>query len=425
MFIFYTELIKREVLDRHGRFLGYPHDLTLQFQEAYPRLTGMILRRGLLRRRYYYIPWSDLQQVEGSFQVRLAAENIQQLPSFPKDQPTISRDILDQQVLDTFNRKVVRVNDVHFLQVHHELRVAHVDVGLRGMFRRLGWGWLVDGVVRWFNRHADYLNNETFIAWKFVQPLPTSPVKGALQLNVSQQELRSIPAADLSQILVDLDPHQRESLFKILDRATQANIFVELDSKLQLDLLSELDPRVAMELMEKLPSDEAADLLSVMNRRDADRLLMQMESQRAQLLTGLLEHRSDSAGGLMTTEMILLPEQITVAEAIERLKAVTGRTENIYYAYIVDDTKHLLGMVTLRTMLLAEPLQRLGDIMSHKPICVHVNASAKEVAYVLDKYNYLAVPVVDEDKVVQGIITIDDILSLVISATWGEKTGLL
>lgn len=426
MFLFYTDLLKREVVDRHGRFLGYPHDFTLLFQEAYPRLTGMVLRRGWWwNPRYYYIPWPEVQQVNHHFQLRLPMESLQTEAGDHEGLVSVRRDILDQQVLDTFNRRVVRVNDVHFLQVHHELRLAHVDVGLRGMVRRLGWEKAVDFVLRVLNRHAEYLSHEAFIAWKYVQPLPTSPMKGAIQLNVPQHELRSIPPADLGQILTELDPHQREALFKALDRATQAGIFVELDSKMQLDLLAELDTRVALELMEHLPTDEATDLLSAMNRRDADRLLMQMDNKRSQTLSNLLEHRSDSAGGLMTTEMTLLPETITVTEAIERLKAVTRKTETIYYAYIVDESQHLLGMVTLRTLLLADPLQPLSQVMTTKPVHVHVNASAKEVAYVLDKYNFLAVPVVDDDRVIQGIITIDDVLSLVISATWGEKTGLL
>lgn len=426
MFLFYTDLLKRQVMDRHGRFLGYPFDFTLLFQEAYPRLTGMILRRGWWwNPQYYFIPWVEVQLVNHHFQLRLPLESLQAEASGPEGHVTVRQDILDQQVLDTYNRRVVRVNDVHFLQVHSELRLAHVDVGLRGMVRRLGWEKVVDFTVRMINSDTDYLTHEALIAWKYVQPLPTSPMKGAIQLNVPQKELRSIPPADLGQILKELDPHPREALFKALDRATQAGIFVELDSKMQLDLLQDLDPRVALELMDRLPTDEAADLLSAMNRRDSDRLLMQMDNKRAQTLSGLLEHRSDSAGGLMTTEMTLLPETITVAEAIERLKAATGKAETIYDAYIIDDKNHLLGMVTLRTLLISDPLKHVSEVMTRKPVHVHVNASAKEVAYVIDKYNSLAVPVVDDDTVIQGIITIDDVLSMVIEATWGEKTGLL
>ncbi len=426
MFLFYTDLLKRQVLDRHGRFLGYPSDFTLLFQEAYPRLTGMILRRGWWwKPAYYFVPWAEVQQINSHFQLRLSLESLKANDLGPEGHVAVRQDILDQQVLDTYNRRVVRVNDVHFLQVHHEMRLAHVDVGLRGMVRRLGWEKVVDFFVRLINRNAEYLTHEALIAWKYVQPLPTSPMKGAIQLNVPQKDLRSIPPADLGQILTELDTNPREALFKAIDPALQATIFVELESKIQLDLLHDLDPRVALELMERLPSDEAADLLSAMNRRDADRLLMQMDNKRAQTLSGLLEHRSDSAGGLMTTEMILLPDNITVTEAIERVKATTGKAETIYDAYIVDEQNHLQGMVTLRTLLISDPLKLVADVMTKKPVHVHVNASAKEVAYVIDKYNFLAVPVVDDTNVMQGIITIDDVLSMVIEATWGEKTGLL
>ncbi|MBI4211262.1 MAG: hypothetical protein HY540_01355, partial [Deltaproteobacteria bacterium] len=197
MFLFFTDILHREIMDRYGRFLGYPFDFTAKFDEPYPRLTSIILSRSRFCRRYLEIPWTDVQFNDEHFSLRHALDTYSIKSEYRRDGvPTLRHNVLDQQVVDTFNRKLVRINDLHLLSVGGELRIAHVDIGIRGLVRRLGWEPAVDFVVRAFNRHATYLNVSSFIGWKYIQPLSIQDAAGKIQLNVDQQTLRSIPPSD-------------------------------------------------------------------------------------------------------------------------------------------------------------------------------------------------------------------------------------
>lgn len=430
MFIFYTELSKRDVIDRHGRWAGWPADFLCTMEGPYPALSGLVVRIGRVRRRYALVPWSQVHggtyQGRPAFQLRVPLESLaytRETP--PHSESSLRHHILDQQVVDVYHRRVVRVNDVHLLQVNGDFRIAHVDVGLRGMVRRLGWEKWMDRLMRVVHPHSRYLTREGFIAWKYVQPLQINPTAGTLAITVAQDDIKAIPPADLSEMLVELDPYQRVALFKSLDPQIQGEILGELDQRFRAELIAELDTKTAVAVLERMPPDEATDVLQSVPRRDADRFLGEMGSSQAQKLSQLLAHHHNTAGGLMTTNFITLPTGSTVNEAIERIKSLTGVAETIYYAYVVDEAGKLEGVVNFRA-LLVEPMERpIKEIMDARPATVRVTDSAKEVAFLLDKYNFFAIPVLDERGVLQGIITMDDVLSLVIQAAWGEKSGIM
>ncbi|MBI2093082.1 MAG: magnesium transporter [Deltaproteobacteria bacterium] len=427
MFTFFTEIINKGIIDKNGRWLGRPYDfLVAPLGEAYPKISAIVVASGKIARKYAVIPWDQVQRTNEQFHIKAAKESLEYKGEYYHEpETTVRKHILDQQVVDTYNRKVVRVNDVHMLKVDNELRIAHVDIGLRGMVRRLGWQPYIDFGVNFINPHAAYLSKEGFLAWKYVQPLSIHPDKGTIQLNVTQTQIKSIPPPDLSEMLKELDPYQRAGLFRSLDTDTQIGIITEMDIKQQKDLIRVLDSKTSGALFEKIPPDEGADLLGELPRRDADRILSYIGTKKSKKLSTLLSHKSSSAGGLMTTEFITLSNAMSVGEAIEHIKQLQTTAETIYYAYVVDAENHLEGAVTFKHLLFESNDRKVADIMLTKPACVHVDASAKEVAYIIDKYNLMAIPVIDHNKVLQGMITIDDILSLVISETWGKKTGLL
>lgn len=424
MFTFFTEVIKKGIIDKHGKWLGRPHDFLAGLGEPYPRFTSLIVAAGVVRRRYAIVPWSAVEQTNEQFHLKIGAETLTFAPEYSSD-TTVRKHILDQQVVDTYNKKIVRVNDIHLLRVENDLRIAHVDVGLRGLVRRLGWERIVDLVVGFISPHSAYLAKESFIAWKYIQPLSIHPDNGTIQLNVSQDQMRTIPPPDLSEMLVELDPYQRAAMFRALDMDMQVGILTEMDIKQQKELIKALDSKTCANIFERMPADEATDLLGELSRRDADRILTQVGTKKARRLSTLLRHKSNSAGGLMTTEILTLPNTMTVGEAIEHVKSLPFKAETIYYAYVVDPENHLEGIITFKHLLTSRPEQKITEVMVSKPVSVHVSDSAREVAYIIDKYNFLAVPVIDQNKVLQGIITIDDVLSLVISESWGKKTGLM
>lgn len=427
MFVFFTEITKRDVYDRHGRWVGRPYDFTARLDEAYPRVTNLVVGKGVIGKSYYVIPWKDVHQADDGFHLKVAIESLAPRKTYRStDEATLKTAVLDQQVVDTFNRKVVRVNDLHFLRVDDDLRLAHVDIGVRGLVRRLGWERYVDLAVRVFHKHARYLTDEAFISWKYVQPLSIQSATGKIKLNVDSEQLKGIPPPDISSMLVELDPYQRAALLKTLDVSSQIDILTELDIKLQKDLVEELDTHTAVLLFERMPSDEATDLLSALSKKDSERILGLLSPKRSRELKELMTHESDSAGGLMTKEFITLKESMTVGEAIEHIRTIEiqKKAETIHNAFAVDESGRLTGSISFRRLLF-EPLEaKIGDVMLMKPPSVHVNDPVREVAYSMDKYNLYTLPVVDDDGVLDGIITVDDVLHVAVEEAWGKRTGL-
>ncbi len=423
MFTFFTEVIRQDVVDRYGRWLGRPYDFAAKFNETYPALTSLIVVRGIFRRKYFIIPWENLHYAGGQFQLKIPLESITAVGDYKEQiEITIRKNILDQQVVDTFNRKIVRVNDLHFLKIDGDLRIAHVDIGIRGLVRRLGCEKLLDSIVRFLNRHAAYLTAEKFISWKHIQPLSIQTQTGKIQLNVDQNQLRSIPPPDLSEMLMELDTYQRAALFKTLDLQTQIDILTELELKWQKDLIEELDPKTTADLLERMPADEATDLLGSLPRKDAERFLDVLSPKKSREISELLKYEVHSAGGLMTKEFITFNENMSVGEALNHIKSTElKKAETIHNGFVIDDKSKLIGMVSLRKLLIETPEAKIGDIMLKKPPAIKVGNNIKEVATLLSKYNLFAAPVVDENGVLQGIITVDDVLSVIIEEEWGIK----
>ena len=410
-------------MDRHGRWLGRPFDFTAKLDESYPLFTNLIVAKGLVRRRYYIIPWNNLHHAGGQFQLKVPINSLTPVRDYREElEITVRKNILDQQVVDTFNRKVVRVNDLHILEIDNDLRIAHVDVGLRGLIRRLGWEKMIDTTIRLFHRHASYLNRENFISWKYIQPISIQPVTGQIQLSVDQEQLRSIPPADLSDMLMELDTYERAALFKTLDPQSQIDILTELELKWQKDLVDELDPRTTAMLLERMPADEATDLVGCLPRRDAEKYLEMLSPKKARELRELLTFEAHSAGGLMTTEVITLREDMTVGQTLDRIKDIElEKAETIHNCYVVDDGNKLIGTVSFRKLLTEPPELKIAKAMLKKPPALDVEANLKEIATMLSKYNLFAAPVIDEAGVLEGIITVDDVLAVIIDEEWGIK----
>lgn len=425
MFANLVDILKMDVVDKHNRVMGRPYDFLVDLGGAYPLLSDLVLCRGVFSRNFTLVSWSQVKRLEHNISLNIAEETLRFGADYKKEGYTsIRRGILDQQVVDTFNRKVVRVNDIHLLKVEKDLRIAHVSVGIRSLLRRMGWEATVDFFVRLFWPRSRYLSREQLISWKFVQPLDVVSKGGTIHLNVSQEDLAAIPPADLSEIIGELDPPERIALFRSFDFETQVDVLNELEVGMQRDLIEELDIQTAIRLLEKMDSDELADLLGALSKGEANRILSLISPVKARKLCSLLKYESDSAGGLMTTYFISLTPEMTVGESIAKISGAELGIEKICYAYVLDGEGHLEGIVTFKQLLTSEPHVRVGDIMTGRPISVPVDIPAKEVAFLMDKYDFLAVPVVDEGKV-KGIITIDDILALAIDEAWGGKPRLL
>lgn len=421
MFLHFSDILEKGVRDREGKFIGTVFDISAKLGDIYPKIDQLIIVKGFVHKYYASISWSNVANFDDDIILSIRSEDLQ-FSTQPKEYEfLLQRDIMDQQVVDTYNHKVRRVNDIHLLKVDHELVIAHVDIGLRSLIKRLGWDKGVDFFVRIVNPKSKYLKNEDLVSWKFVQPVALNPASMTMKLSLSQKQLLSIPAADLGDIIFDLNPNQRMAIFRSLDVKTKADIFNNIEPEEQKAILKDLDKREAAQIVSNMASDDAADLLERLPHTTVNNLLTLIETNRAKKLSTLLGYSSDSAGGLMTTEFVSMPETMAVGAAIDYIKNQTKEYEVVPYIYIVDDKNRLKGVTTVRKLLLADPQDNILKTVFEKTVCVHLDHSVKEIAFLMDKYKISMIPVVDENKALQGVVSMDDILSQVIAIAWRKR----
>jgi CBS domain-containing protein/sporulation protein YlmC with PRC-barrel domain len=404
-FLFFSDLLGKKVVGADGAVVGKVADLVIATGEPYPPVESLVVRskRGPLQ-----LPWSAVASLDG--EVRLRAEaSPEPPPEAPvADRVRLAEEILDRQIVDIGGAKLVRVNDLHFLEVKGALRVAHVDVGLRGLVRRLGWQRPVDLVVRLFKPRAPYLAKESFLSWKLVQPIESAP--GRVRVEVTQKALASLHPADLAEILEELDRAHREVLFRRLDVETAAEALEEAPTEVATELLEAVPPEKAADILEEMAPDEAADALSELPGETRAELLQAMEKPEAAEVRELLDYPPRSAGGLMTPELVELRPEATVADALAEVRRRADKLPLIYEVFVVGEGV-LKGLCTLKDLVAADPAAPLSRIMREVPAQVTADADLREVARAAAKYNLLSVPVVDLAGMLMGMVTVDDILA--------------
>ncbi len=420
MFVYLSQLMDKPVIDKNGHLAAEVYDIIVDPQEAYPRSTHLVIRKGFINRKYALVAWAQLANINEN-EAALKIEQSQLVfreKHNNKEELTLRRDILDQQVVDTYNHKVIRINDIHLLLVEGSLMVAHVDISIRGLFRRLGFEKWVDFIVGLFNKNADYLKTEHLIPWKQIQPLSVNPVSMTIKINVPHKQFNNIPSADLGEIFLDLNIKHQMALFKAIDLSTKAKIFMGIDFRAQKSLIEDLSPKETVEILNSIPTDDATDFLEKLPKQAVNQLLGLMESRQAKKLSDLLGYSSDSAGGLMTTEYMAFTKDTTVEAVLKQIKERTFKVEPAQFIYIVDEANHLITATNFRRLLMANPLDPIQSAAFPKAYFVHLNSPVKEIAYLMEKYKYYAIPVVDENNILQGIITVDDILSQLVTFAW-------
>jgi len=402
-FLFYSALHGRPVLDPDGNLVGRFDDLAVTLTETFPAATALLIRRGRVESFRLTARWRDVESVDlAAVRLRVPVERLvpgRRLPSEPSF--WVGQALLDRQIVDTSGAKVVRVNDLHFLRVPTgDLHLVHVDVGFRGLVRRLGW--------------STTMGKEQLISWRYVQPLTLAATGESLQLTVARKELGRLHPAELADILSELDGRERESLFRALAPEAAARALTEVEPKVRQRLIAGLPAERAADIVERMPPDEAADLLAALPQPQSELLLEKMVQQ-------LLRYEPDTAGGMMTTEFVTLPSHLTAAEALERLRGLAREVELIYYIYLVDPAARLQGVVTIRHLLLFDPAARLEEIMRRDPVSVRPDDTPERVAEITEKYNLLAVPVLDAQGKLLGVVTVDDVLTHMTTRAWKWK----
>ncbi|HEY4026938.1 MAG TPA: CBS domain-containing protein [Candidatus Dormibacteraeota bacterium] len=419
--LFLTEILGAEVIDVRQRRTGAVRDLTVRIQEPYPVVTGLVVSR----RRELTIPWSEVRTFAAATRevsLRSAREDIERHQANP-DEIWLARDVMDKQVVDTDGRRVVRVNDLQLVETSGGLLLVGADIGVRGILRRLGLEGVVKSLARLLGRELPMV----LVSWEVVAPLHSASDPDhranddAVRLRISGRGIAKLHPADIADIVEELGAKERRTVFDTLSEEIAADTLEEMELGDQVSVIEHMDARRASEILEEMPPDEVADILTELPEEQAERLLSLMETEEARDVQELLAYEENTAGGLMTTEYVAVREHLTAQQCIDELRRREPDAESIYYVFVIDEREHLRGVLSLRDLIVAQPDTPIPSIMIRDVIAVHLKDSAEEVAAVLSKYNLLAVPVVDDELRIQGLVTVDDALDAVLPESVKRK----
>jgi magnesium transporter len=405
--LFLTEILGAEVVDVRQKVVGDVRDLTVRLEEPYPVVTGLVVSR----RREQVIPWTSVRTFAArEVALRTTREEVERFKAAPED-VWLARDVLDKQIVDTDGRRVVRVNDLQLTESGGVMILVAADIGIRGILRRLGIEGFVKSLMRALGRDLPMV----LVAWNVVDPLERGDRgEDALRLRISGKRIAKLHPADIADIVEELGAKERHAVFASLDEEIAADTLEEMELEDQVSVIEHMDVERASEILEEMPPDEVADILADLPEERARELLIRMEQEEAEDVQELLGYRENTAGGLMTTEFVAVSDKLTAQQCIGELRRLEPDAESIYYVYVVDEDEHLEGVLSLRDLIVARPRTLISEIMIRNVVSVGLDASSEEVAAVLSKYNLLALPVVDGEHRLQGIITVDDALDVVL-----------
>jgi magnesium transporter len=410
--LYLSQAIGRPVRDQNGEPIGKIADLIVAVGERYPPVTGLVIATD---GRRIFLPWTSVASVDETG-ARLQSwtidiEKFQQRPN----EILLKEDLLDKQIVDIDGRKVVRVNDLSLDEIEGSLRLVAVDVGGAGLIRRLG----IERPYRTIARNLRLPVSEKYIDWEDVDPVESSIA--SVKLRVPHAGLGELHPADLATIIDQLTPRDRLGVLASLDDEAVADAMEEMEPDTQVEVLEDLEPERAADILEEMSPDDAADLVADLSDEARQEILSLMEKDEADEVQELLGYPEDSAGGIMTTEFIAIPATLNANQTIERLRELEPDAETVYYLYVTDDSEHLVGVLSLRDLIVAQPATPISEVMFAEPVAVGVLSSQEEVAQVVARYNLLAVPVVDDQGRLAGIVTVDDAIDTVLPTAWKRR----
>jgi sporulation protein YlmC with PRC-barrel domain len=398
-----TELLGAPVYDSTGAAAGKVREVGICPAEDRERISVLVVRGRFGDR---VLPGDQMTRANGA--VRAATAQPSWAPySGQEGLLLLGRDLLDQQIIDVHGRKVVRVNDVDLQQEQNVLKISAVDFGARGAVRRMLKGLVP---LRLLRKLLEKLPQKA-IPWPYVDLVETDPAR-RVKLKISYERLARLHPADIADIVEELTPAEREAVFETLDEEVAAEALEEVVPKVQQSIIRSLDSDRAADIVEEMDPDAAADLLGDLPEERTSEILQEMAPEERQEVSDLLEFKENSAAGRMNTEYIALPVSAIAADAVEALRQFEGGVESVSTIYMVDSHGTLAGAVPLAKLVLAPPDAPLLALTQEPLISCKEDARELEFAELFDKYNLVTLPVIDEHNKLTGVITSDDVISM-------------
>ena len=321
----------------------------------------------------------------------------------------LAEDILDKQIVDINGRKLVRVNDIRMVMIPAGTYAIAVDVGIEGLLRRIGIDKPIQTMLDPFN--ADIPGK--FILWDDIEAVDFSNAN--IRLSKSSSKLNTLHPSDLADIIEDLDKTTRTYVFAALDEEQAVDVLEEMEPHAQVHIVESLPVEKVADVLEKMPADEVADLLDALAEDKAEKLLEEMEKESSEEVRELLEYPNKYVGSLMTTDYYTFNEELTIGETLEELRKQKPEPAHIYTIIVIDKNERFLSSISLGEMVIADPSRHLKEIMKKNAVSVYDNDKVDSLAELVSKYNLLAVPVINKNRQMEGIVVVEDIVEDLLS----------
>jgi magnesium transporter len=405
--LYLSQLLRRPIREVEGERVAVLKDVIVRLGEDHPTVTGLVAR---YRRLDFFVTRARISRLDARG-VRLNSD-ILDLRRFARREGEVllARDVLDKQLIDVDGKRVVRVNDVQIVEAGGEWRVTGADVTLAGLWRRLFPQNFV-GATR----------TVEVIDWADVGYLATDAA--AVQLKSSRDKLSRLHPVEIARLAEALSRHHGSEVIEALDDETAAETLEEMHAEDQARIIGDMEEERAADILEHMSPDEAADVLGDLPEEKAEDLLELMEHEEKSDVQELLPYEDDEAGGLMTTEFVVLPKHLTAGESLLRLREMAETPNMIYYLYVVEEegSWKLSGVIALRSLILADPDAPLSEVMRDEFQYAHPKDSARDVAERIAEYNLLALPIVDDVGDIAGIVTVDDAMEFLLPKDWRQR----
>ena len=409
---FISELVGRRVTVNEIPIGKVSDFLVNKPDDVFPRIDGLVIKTSQGPR---FAPIETVATIDPNGTVQLTMTPAEPAPPAESALLLIA-DLLDKQIVDVDGRKVVRINDLEIARAGDGLRVVAADVGIAGLLRRLG----LKSFGKRFTPAIYRRVPRSMIAWDSVAPIrDANPTQ--VNLAVTESKLARLHPSELAEIISDLSAREAAAVVSQLDDETAADAFEHLDADTQRSLIEDIGTERAADIIEEMDADDAADLLSELDEEQQHELLSEMNEYTASELRALVKYAEDTAGGLMTTDYTWIYPHRSAEATIRKIREIAPTSEFIYYLYVVDKTDTLLGVLTLRALLLADPPASIDSVMETDLVTIHPDMSSEDVAATIARYDLLAVPVVDQHGKMLGIVTVDDAIDAIMPEEIARK----
>lgn len=415
--LYLSQMTGKPVVDSEGEKIGTISDLAISTGEVFPRITSLAFRGP--GGTPFMISWRKYvdQFDEDGIRLSVPAQDIR-FSFLQPEEVLLAQDLMDRQIVDTQGMKVVRVNDLKLSQSGSQLRLLGAEVGARGILR--GLHPIVEKAAVTISKLFGKKLDEQIIAWNYMDLLDRD--LSEVQLSVTHKRLDELHPADVADILEQLDPKKRAEVFQHLDEAQATEAISEMEDEYQADFIEDLDPKRAAGLLGSMDPDDAADIVRDLSYEKAETLLRLLGAEDASEIRRLLGYKDGTAGGMMTTQYVAVESDTTISEAIEVLRDLPEDHPTVHYVYVLDDYGKLIGLLSLRTLVLTDGSKPVSEVMFDDVISVTPDETEEDVAADIFKYDVPAMPVVDEHGTLLGIVTTDDAWDAIEEDVTGEKT---